>query len=263
MFEDQLGQLATDPPRRPDLLPGLRYSAIVPRGALLFLVIFVAFFAIVPLTIMRSDPMMRLELGASRTAPARVLTATDVAGCRSAGARRLIYVFTPAPGREVRGIATVCEDSLYYSVKSGDEVEVQFLSGDPAVNILRSNARTAAPPLAFLAILPLFVLMILAPMFMPQIREGLRARRLWARGRVTAATVVFAKKRFSAGGTAMAAAAGAEVYVEFRNAAGERREAIGWCQNDWLLNQLKAGETVHVAHDERSDRVALLEAFLR
>ena len=264
MFEDQLAHVPADPPRRPETLPGLRLSAVVPRSMLVLPLVFVAFAAFLPLSILISDPGMRLALGLAKTAQGRVLSTADASACRGSGGHRVIYAFSPEPSREFRGAATLCEGSLYYSVKAGDAVEVQFLPSDPAVNVLRSDSRNPVPPLAFFLLMPLFMLLMLSPMFMPQMREALRARRLFRKGRVVTATVVFAKKRMTASWPGWPGSSGAEVFVDFQTPSGERREAVAWCPNDWLLNQLATGAKVHVAYTEgERDRAALLEAFLR
>jgi len=149
-------------------------------------------------------------------------------------------------------------------VQPGDAVDVQFLPSDPAVNVLRGDSRNSGPPIAFLLVMPLFVLLMFSPMFVPQVREALRARRLFRRGRVATATVVFAKKRVTASYPGWPGSSGAEVFVSFQTPAGEHRDGTAWCPNDWLLNQLVAGTKVHVAYTEgKQGKVALLEAFLR
>jgi hypothetical protein len=56
----------------------------------------------------------------------------------------------------------------------------------------------------------------------------------------------------------------AEVFVEFQPSIGEKREAVAWCQNDWVVNQMAPGATVHIAYtDDPRERVTLLEGFLR
>jgi|GEM_PF-2890637 len=264
MFEDQLAHVPTDPPRRPETLPGLRPSAVVPRSALFLPLVFVALFAFFPLSILISAPTMRLALGVGKTSQGRVLSTSDASACRGSGGHRVIYAFSPEPSREFRGAATLCEGSLYYSVKAGDAVEVQFLPSDPAVNVLRDDSRSPTPPLVFFMLMPVFMLLMLSPMFVPQMREALRARRLFCRGRVVKATVVFAKKCMTASWPGWPGSSGSEVFVDFQTPSGERREAVAWCPNDWLLNQLAPGAKVHVAYtDGKRDRVALLEAFLR
>jgi hypothetical protein len=54
------------------------------------------------------------------------------------------------------------------------------------------------------------------------------------------------------------------VYVEIQTSGGPTREMVASCQNDWLVNQLAPGATVHVAYaDDRATQVALLDAYLR
>lgn len=264
MFEEQFAHIPSEPPRLTEALPGLRLSAVVPKSALYLPLIFVAFFALIPLSIMNSDPAMRLALGSAKTLQGRVLSSADASMCRSSTAHRVIYTFSPESGRELRGTATLCQESPYYSVKEGDAVEVQYLPNDPAVNALRDGTRNGNPPVALFLLMPIFILAMFSPMFVPQIREVLRARRLFKKGKLALGTVVFIKRRVTALWPGWPGSNAAEVFLVFDSSANKRREAVALCQNDWLVNQLVPGTKVHIAYlEEKPDRVALLEAFLR
>ena len=158
---------------------------------------------------------------------------------------------------------TLCEESPYYSVNQGDAIEVRFLKGEPTVNALPDQSRNQAPPLALFLFMLFFFLAIFAPLFWPPIREVLRARRLFKSGRLATGKVIFIKKRITSLWPGMPGNSASDVYIEFLTPMG-KREAVAWCQNDWLLNQLVPGTSVHVAYsDEDSDKVALLEGLLR
>jgi hypothetical protein len=147
---------------------------------------------------------------------------------------------------EFRGATTLCEESPYYSVNAGEAFEVQFLPSDPAVNRLRGGTQNDAPPVAFFLLMPVFILVIFSPMIVPQFREVLRARRQFKKGRLTVATVVFVKKRLTASWPGWAGNNASEVFVKLKPPAGEQREAVAWCPNDWLVNHLAPGEKVRV-----------------
>ena len=66
MFEKQLAQFPQTPPRALQALPGLRIAAVVPKAAMFVPLMFVLFFVSVPLSILHSDPAMRLSWGPSR-----------------------------------------------------------------------------------------------------------------------------------------------------------------------------------------------------
>ena len=264
MFEDQFAQVPSNPPRRPEILPGLRFASAVSRSALLLPLVFVGFFTLIPFSIAVSDPAMRLALGPTRTTQGRVLSTANISACRGSNARRVTFAFSPEPGREVRGAATLCEESPYYSIGVGDSIEVKFASGNPSVNALQGGARNDAPPVALFLLMPAFILAIFAPMFVPQIRELLRARRYFRTGQLATGTVIFVKKRITATWPGWPGSTAAEVFVEFRPTAGEKREVVAWCPNEWLVYNLTPGAKVHVAYsDSKPDRAALLEAFLR
>ncbi len=262
MFEDQLASLPAQPPR--EVLPGMRLSAAVPRGAVLLVLLLVAFFAILPLSLMSADPMLRLQLGDTRVAQARVLSLADARGCGTSAARRFVYEFSAGPGRKFHGIAVVCEDSPYYATGVGETLEIRYLASDPAIHALRDAGRDQGPPLLFFMLFPLFFLIVLAPMYVPQFREVMRARRLYRSGLLTTAHVVFVRKRTSMSWPGWPGRSSGEVFLAYQLPNGTRRESTAWCANDWLLSQLSRGAPVHIAFSERSPkRVALLEAFVR
>ncbi len=264
MFDDQLAHVPANPPRRPDLLPGLRFGLAVSRSALVLPLLFVAFFIFVPLSIGLSDPAARLAWGPTRTGQGRVLSTSSIAACRGSNARRVVYTFSPEPGRELRGAATVCEQSPYYSIAEGDPVEVKFAPGNPSINALQGSGDNNAPPIGFFLFIPVFILAMFAPMFMPQLRELMRARRAFRNGQLAMATVIFVKKRTTSSWPGWPGSSAADVYLAIQTSAGEKREAVAWCPNDWLIYNLAPGAKVHVAYsDDKAARVALLETFLR
>jgi len=264
MFEDQFAQVSVNPPRRTDTLPGLRLSAVVSKSTLYLSLIFVGFFTLIPFSIWKSDPMMRLAMGPTKTVQGRVLSAMDTSTCRGSTGHRVNYEFSPDPGREFRGSMNLCQESPYYSVNNGDEVEVQFVPSDPAVNALQGGTANGAPPVALFLLMPVFILAMFAPIFVPQLREVLRARRLFKKGRLALGTVIFVKKRITTSWPGWLGNSAAEVYVEFESPMSKKLEAIAWCQNDWLVTHLEPGAKVHIAYmGEKPDRVALLEAYLR
>ena len=262
MFEKQLAQFPQTPPRALQALPGLRIAAVVPKAAMFVPLMFVLFFVSVPLSILHSDPAMRLSWGPSRNVSGVVVSVTDASSCRGLGARRLVYSFASA-GREFRGVAVQCEGALHYSAAAGDEVPIRYLASDPSINALQGLPENA-PPVALFLVMPLFFLLLLSLLFVPQLRELRLARRLVKHGRLATAEVVFVRKRSTTSWPGWPGTGAYDVYVEFASPAGGCREAVAWCANDWLVNHLAPGAAVHVAYsDEEPANVALLEAFLR
>jgi hypothetical protein len=261
MFEQQLTQFPQNPPRALHALPGLRVAAMVPKTALFLPLIFVRFFFSMPFSILHSNPGMRLSWGPSRNVSG-VVVSVDAASCRGVAARRIIYSFAPT-GHEFRGSAVQCAGALYYSVGAGDTVQIRYLASDPSVNALQGMPDNARPVALFL-VMPLFFLLLLAQLFVPQLRELLLARRVLKHGRLATGSVVYVRKRSATSWPGWPGAGAYAVYVEFASPAGGRREAVAWCANEWLVNQLAPGAAVHVAYsDQKPARVALLEAFLR
>jgi hypothetical protein len=262
MFEEQLQNLPADPPRSFEALPGLRVRRLVRGTAWLFPMVFTIFFLSVPLAVMRSDPSMRFAISPNRSLQGRVVSSTLIAGCRSDKAHRVIYQFSPSTGTTYRGAATVCEQSIYYTVREGDPVEVQYLTGDPVVSRLRGNSPPNSSPLYVFLFTPLFVLAMFCSLLWPPLREYRRVRALYQLGRLTTGKVLFVKRRSNTASRGWSGNTSSDVYIQFDGVAG-KREGIAWCPNDWLIDQLVPGGIVHIAYDDRSDKVALLEAFLR
>jgi Protein of unknown function (DUF3592) len=265
MFEDEFAKLPVEPPRRLEILPGLRLRGSIPRMAIIFPLFFVAFVVMMPLSIMHADPAMRLAMGPTETAQGRVISNTSSSTCRGGASHHVTYSFSAMSGREYRGGTTLCEASPYYSVNPGDAIEVRYLKAEPVVNALPSERQQEPPPLAFFLFMPVFFLAIFASLFWPPVRELLCARRRFKSGRLAVAKVIFVKKRATGFWPGWLPFNGAsEVYVRFTTPNDANREGIASCQNDWLLNQLVPGANVHVAYSEdESAKVAILEAYIR
>jgi hypothetical protein len=264
MYDDIFAMVPAEPPRRTTLLPGLRLGAIVSRSTLLLPLAFFVLFAFIPFSILQSDPKMRLALGTSGNASGRIVNVSEVRNSQQGPGHRIVYIFSVQPGRELRGASVVGEVSPYYSAQPGDAIDIQFLVRDPSVNAPSGMRDRNAPPIAFLFVFPLFVLMFFVPMFLPLVREIWRARRLFAKGRVTTARVIFVKRRTSMRWPGWPGSTSSEVFLEYQRVAGDRAEALALCSNDWILNQLAPEAIVHIAYQEEvPERAALLDAYLR
>jgi hypothetical protein len=267
VFDDQLATIPALPPRSGSL-PGMRIGADLPRGALLLFAVFILFFAILPLSILGSEPGLRLRMGPSLERQGTVREVSDVPGCRNSGARRIIYTFQTDPGHELRGADNLCEESPYYSVRVSDAIMIRYLARDPSVNAV-ATPHADEPPIAvfiFPFFFPLVMLAVFSSLYLPQLRETWRARRLYKSGILTQGRVVFVKKRQNAffRGWNTWQNNYADVYVACQRPDGQTAEIITWSSNDWLLHQLAPGATVHVLHARnQSGRGVLLEEFIR
>jgi hypothetical protein len=184
VFEEEFGRLQVEPPRRVESLQGLRLRGIVPKWALVFPLFFLMFFLTIPLSIMNSDPAMRLSMGANETVQGRVLSVSSAFACRGGASRRVVYTFSAKSGKEYRGAQLVCEESLYFSFKDGDPIEVRYLRSDPAIHDLPNEARNEPPPFVFFLFMPIFFLAIFARLFWSTVRAVLKARRLLKSGQI-------------------------------------------------------------------------------
>src|SRR5450631_2356558 len=211
---------------------------------------FLSFFLFIPLSIMSTDPATRLAMGPTESTQGRVVSTGSASACRGGTSHRLAYAFSSKAGGEYRGAATVCEESPYYSATEGDAIPVRFLKSDPIVNALASDGRNQAPPIALFLLMPLFFLAIFGSLFWPSVRDILRARRLFKSGRLASGKVVFVKKGTTPLWPGMTGNMAAEVFIEYQVSGGEKREAVATCRNDWLLNQLTPGTSVHIAYSD-------------
>ena len=262
MFDDELGAIPTRPPRQ-GVLPGMRLRAAIPKSTLILLVAFVVFFAVFPLVIMSADPRARLDLGPRRTAEGRVVSIAAVSGCRGSGGHRIVYAFPVEAGNEFRGASTICDESPYSGAQVGEKVEIRYLASDPAVNGI-AESDSNGPPIVIFLFFPIFFLLVLSPLYLPQMRDVMRGRRLYKSGVLVQGNVVFVKKRSAGTWPGWPGSSTADVYVAHQLPGGGRAETIAGCTNDWLVNQLSPGTAVHVLlPPKKSQRGALLEAFLR
>jgi Protein of unknown function (DUF3592) len=264
MFEEEFAKLPVEPPRRVESLPGLRLRGVIPKWAMVLPLFFVVFFLFLPLSVMNTDPAMRMSMGATDTVQGRVVSVGSASACRGGASRRVVYAFLAKSGREYRAAALVCEESPYFSVKEGDAIEVRYLKSDPTVNALPREVRNEPPPFVFFLFMPIFFLGIFGAMFWPPIGEALKARRLFKSGRIANGRVVFVKRRANFLWPGMPGASASLIFVEIQSSSGVSREVVAPCHNDWLINQLAPGVTVHVAYaDDKATQVALLDAYLR
>lgn len=263
MFDDELASVRAQPPRS-GVLPGMRLRGAVPRSTLILLLAFVGLFTLFPLSIISTDPTMRLHLGPSREAKGRVLSVSPASACGSSDAHRVLYTFSGTSANDFRGATTVCDQSPYNSLRIGDEVAIRYLARDPTINEIAGANPDTDPPLAFFAIFPLFFVLVFSPLYFPQIREVVRARRLYKTGLLAQGRVVFVKKQNARSWPGFPGSTAGEVYVVHDLPGGGRGETVAWCSNDWLLHQLSPGATVHILLPrDSSTRGVLLEAFIR
>jgi hypothetical protein len=262
MFDEELAAVATHPPRI-GVLPGMHFRYAVPASTRIMLIAFVIFFGAFPLSIMSTDPKAKLEFGPSRTSEGHVVSTTDSSGCRDSRGRRIVYSFLADGGQEFRGTSMPCEDSPYHSAQVGDKIEIRYLVRDPAVNDV-AGSESNQPPIFVFAFFPMFFLLFLSPLYLPQIREVMRARRLYKKGTLADGRVIFVKKRGGATWPGWPGSGSADVYVAYQIPGGGRAESVAWCSNDWLVNQLSPGTPVRILlSGKKSQRGVLLEAFVR
>jgi len=263
MYEQEFSAVPVRPPRR-GVLPGMRLAAAIPRTTIILVLVFVFFFGAFPLSIMSADPKFKLALGPKEMAQARVISVNDSSGCRDSSAHRVDYRFSVPSGAEYRGATTLCAESPYYSAREGDPIEIRYLSRDPSVNAVVGSAVDTEPPVFVFLFFPVFFVLILSPLYFPQVREVMRARRLYKRAILTTGQVVFVKRRSIVSWPGWPGSTISDVFVSYQQGDGRQAETVASCANDWLVNHLAPGAPVHVLLPMRTkERGVLLEAYLR
>ena len=260
MFDDQISNLPSDPPRSPALLPGLRLRSMLPRGTLTpFAILALLALAIIP--VMLPHPSRKFSSANSKVVNGTVV---KIAGDRRSNRIEIVYRFRTAEGQEHLKIQDVPAHSAYAEVKTGESVPVEYLNEDPAVNRI-SERNPINNGLFSLAFLPLFFfLLLVTPIMLSRVIRILRDRRLFRRGRLSSGTVVFAEPSAVFIWWGWAGASTAHVFVSYASESGAQFEARALCQNDWLLKHLAPGTSVHIAYlPNRPSRAALLEAYVR
>lgn len=263
MFEDVLSKLSAEPPRSLDLLPGLRIKSAVSGGPLLIPLAFVVLFALMPLFILSADPGARLAIGQTRVTQARVISVASDAACRANG-NRITYAFRSPVGTEYRATSSVCPDSAYFAIRPDESIPVKYLVSDPSINAIAGQREANTPPIALFAIFPLFALLIFTPMFVPQLREVLRARRFVRRGRVARGSVLFVRSKINSPWPGWSGSSISDVFVTHQLSSGVSVEAIVKCSNNWLLYHLSPGTSVYIAYlPGAPSKAVLLDAYVR
>jgi hypothetical protein len=202
-------------------------------------------------------------VGATDAAQGHVVSVSSASACRGSASHRVIYTFSSKSGREYRAATLLCEESPYYSVQEGDAIEVRYLRSDPTLSRLPNERGNNAPPFALFLLMPFFFLAIFGAMFWPPIGELLKARQLFKNGRLAVGKVIYVKRRSNFLWPGMPGNNASLVFVAIQS-SGVTREVMASCQNDWLMNHLMPGATVHVAYrEDTATKVALLDAYIR
>ena len=263
MIGPALDHLPKDPPRDPDVLPGLRWRHGVPRGAAFVLVPILGFLALMAFLIVSEDRSARLTFGETTTIGATVTGVEEGVGCGVDGAI-VSFEFADADGFSHQGTEAVCRNSPYRGVGPGAAVPVEYLPSDPSVHGIVGEAGAGAGVFIILGFLLLIAAFFILPVIGPQVRRLLGDRRRFKHGALTRARVVYVRGAPAPVWSGWPTDGAAEVYVQFESESGERLEARARSRNSWLVSQLETGSVVHIAYDPRKpSRATLLEEYVR
>lgn len=259
--DDELARIPAQPPRRADLLPGLRFSRAASPRMLALPLAFLALMAVMPLAVLAGDRNLQLALRETETAEGRVETVEAGRACQGESSE-ISFSFPSRAGVVFRGAESVCPRSPYQAVRPGDSVPVVYLVSDPAVNALAGEtAAGGAASLLPILLFPLFGLVFFAPLFWPRVAQLRRDRKLFTRGTLATGRVVFVATQRDSFWPGWPAPTRGEVFVAAELPAGGEQEVKAVCNNDWLLAHLAPGAEVHVC--VVGGNAVLLENYVR
>jgi hypothetical protein len=258
--DEILTRLPSQPPRSPNLLPGLRLGTALNLRNLGLPIAFLALFAFMPLIMFSSDPEMMLSLRSTETAPGRVERTDRGQGCGGSSVR-ITYSFSTGDGLNFRGQDSVCAKTAYAEASEGQSIPITYVKSEPTVNRIAGFKPDDGAYLVFL--FPVFGLVFFLPLIWPSYSRLLGDRKLFKHGILARGRVAFVTKEQSSWWPGMAAPARAKVYVQVRLPSGSEHEFQTACTNDWLLSHLPPGADVLVACDAKNPQAALLQNYLR
>ena len=262
MFDEDLSKFPTETPRSPALLPGLKIWRSIFHTGFWFPLTFVGVFGLIPMSMMLTSPGARLSLGHSKTSVGTVLEATIDRWTRRA---EITYKFRVDENQEYRATRNVTVESPYAGLVSGDSVPIKFLVAEPSVNNIVDDREWARDNLFPSFIIPfILMLFLIGPTSIPRFAQLLKDRRIFRKGQLTNASVVFVQPRRVLFWIGWSGLYSAVVYVAYQLDSDDHAEAKVVCRNEWLLNQLEPGTSVHIAYlPNRPSRAVLLENYVR
>lgn len=261
MFDEQLGQIPTEPPRSPALLRGLRFRSVLMRWTLIIPLAVLMLSSLFAIAVILTSPGGNFLLRQTRVTNGTVISA-DANPERQYV--KTTYKFLSGNGVEYRNTRYLLENSPYAGVKPGETIPVQFVLHDPSINRIVEGEKPN-DVLVFLSFLPLFFWsLILSPLILARLIRILRDRMVFRRGYLAQGIVLFVKPSAVFMWWGWSGASTAEVFVRFQEGPTLQHEARALCQNDWLLKHLSPGAPVHIAYlRKRPSRAVLLEAYVR
>lgn len=258
---DEIERIPVEPPRRADLLPGLRLGRVVSMRLLAMPLALLALMAVMPLIVLTQERRAMLALRETETVSGRIESVASARSCQGGGTD-ISYSFTASTGVEFRGLESVCSGATYAEVRPGDAIPVIYAKSNPAINAVADSQ--AANPAFFLLpmiVFPLFGLLFIGPTFWPRISQTLKDRHLFQAGTLTSGRVIFVSSQQGAAWPGWPSPTRGDVFVSARLRSGDIHEVQAACTNEWLLTHLAPGTEVNLC--VKDGRAVLLENYAR
>ena len=264
LFSDLLGGIPAVPPRQVSLLPGLSKKNAVPRSTIAFVLLFclIPVLFILMMFLDPSGPMSEFKRSQGVEAKVLDVVSNSDGECEY---KTIHYSFETKDRKTFYGQASAKKGSTYYPVEKGGVIPVKYDPSVPSESDIDRGSNNSAflfiPMCFFLLILPAFFIGAI----LPGVKSHLLARRIFSKGHLTQGEVVFVKSgQTNPLMNNMLKSQTFQVFFKYRNKTGETLESSVKTDNGWLINQLKAGDLVHVVYMEnKPSNAILLECYIR
>ncbi len=258
-----LDEIPKTPPRSISLLPGLKYSSFFDKWSFLPLILIVLFVSVFPIMILVLEKETRLPFIDMDNSEGIVDDIIDTSECNK-GVKVLHYSFISHENRTYYGKYELCSSSKYSSVKVGDSIPIIYDPDDPTFNGIEGELGDNGAPLIIFLIFPLFIILFLAPMLLPSLRQINKARSIFKRGIIVNGEIIFVKRNKNMNAFNVKSFSNMEVFYRFNSSDDLPVEGKMNTDNDWLMNKLDIGSSIKVAYlKDKPNKSIILQCYYR
>ncbi|MES9816526.1 MAG: DUF3592 domain-containing protein [Candidatus Thiodiazotropha sp.] len=249
------------PPRSVSLLLGLKLSEILDYKTVFFVVLFVLIMGLFPVTmILAMDKEARLPFIEMEKVQGSVIELVDNSQCDNPSTN-LRYKFKTAIGHSYYGDYLTCENSMYSSLGVGDNLPIIYDPKKPSFNGIEGELGKKQPPFVIFMVFPLIFLLIIFPMFLPNLKQVITARSIFKKGQITKGEILFVGRKKLSTVINFKGVASLEIFYSYETNKGDRVESKVNTDNDWLANKLAVGSPVTVVYIESKPKRSIILDF--
>jgi len=262
LFDDVLGNIPATGPRPISMLPGLKQKVFFNKTTLFPIFFFLAIISLFFVSIL-SDNNLRASFSDMKAVEAKVASIELKSG-DECGSKSVNYSFITPDNKTFYGVETVKKGSAYYNLQQGNAVPVKYNPQDPMFNTISAKSGNNRGLIFIPLMMCLFMVAILVALMGPVIKPILEGRKIFSKGVITKAEVLFIRP--SPINTMFANFQRQDylVFYRFRNSSGNVIESSTATNNSWIFNRLNPGDTVRVAYlEDKPGKSIILECFVR